>query len=179
MGNTIIAKRYGRALFDLAQEKDLVAEFEQQLRTIKHVFKTEQQLLAILSSLNISLEKKQTILKNIFSDADPLLQNALMLIVERQRDQYVVGIATHFIELANEARGVAEAKAYTVRPLTEEEEKAISAAFAKKVGKKSLQIENIIDEDLLGGLKLQIGNKIFDGSIKGKIERLERQLLLG
>ena len=61
--------------------------------------------------------------------------------------------------------------------LTEEETKAISTTFAKKLGKKDLRIENIVDSNLLGGIKLRIGNRIYDGSLQGKLERLERQLL--
>ena len=55
--------------------------------------------------------------------------------------------------------------------------KHISSTFAAKVGKKSLRIENIVDSNLLGGIKLQIGNRIYDGSLQGKLERLEHQLL--
>jgi F-type H+-transporting ATPase subunit delta len=66
---------------------------------------------------------------------------------------------------------------YSTRPLTEAEQQALSATFAAKVGKQSLRIENIVDTNLLGGIKLRIGNRIFDGSLRGKLERLERQLL--
>lgn len=179
MGNSTVAKRYGRALFELANEKNLIAEFEEQLKVIKATFETEHDLRAILKSPKISLAQKKTLLTNVFPNINPFLQNTLMLVVERKREQYMSGIAGHFIELANEVRGVAEAIVYTVKPLTDAEKEAISVAFAKKVGKQSLQINNIIDTELLGGVKIQIGNKIFDGSIKGKIERLERQLLLG
>lgn len=74
-------------------------------------------------------------------------------------------------------KGIADAKVYTVRPLTEAEKEALSVSFAAKVGKKSLRIDNIVDTNLLGGIKLRIGNRIFDGSLRGKLERLERQLL--
>ena len=86
-------------------------------------------------------------------------------------------MAADFVELVNDEQSVAEAKVYTIRPLTEEERAGVSSVFAAKVGKKSLKIENIVDRDLIGGMKLRIGNRIFDGSISGKLNRLERQLL--
>ena len=52
---------------------------------------------------------------------------------------------------------------------------AISSAFAAKVGKQSLRIENIIDPTLIGGIRLQIGNHIYDSSLSGKLERLKRR----
>ena len=86
-------------------------------------------------------------------------------------------MADEFIQLANDERGIAEAKVISTRALTETEHEALSSTFAAKVGKKSLRIENIVDSNLLGGIKVRIGNRIFDGSLRGKLERLEHQLL--
>lgn len=97
--------------------------------------------------------------------------------VERHREDEITGMVEHFLDLSDEQKGIAEAKVYSVRPLTDEERNALSATFAAKVGKQSLRIENIVDSNLLGGVKLRIGNKIFDGSLRGKLDRLERQLL--
>lgn len=99
-----------------------------------------------------------------------------MILIDRHREDYIAEMADHFIELANDERGIAEAKVYSVRPLTEAESEALSSVFASKVGKQSLRIENIVDSNLLGGIKLRIGNRIFDGSLRGKLERMERQL---
>ena len=97
--------------------------------------------------------------------------------MDRGREGLIVQVADHFIELADSEKGIAEAIVTSVRPLTEEETKAISTTFAKKLGKKDLRIENKVDSNLLGGIKLRIGNRIYDGSLQGKLERLERQLL--
>lgn len=100
-----------------------------------------------------------------------------MLLVDRHRENEIIDVANEFSELANEERGVEAANVFSVRPLTEDERTALSVSFAKKIGKKSLQIENIVDSDLLGGIKIRIGNRIFDGSLRGKLDRLERTLL--
>ena len=94
----------------------------------------------------------------------------------RSADQ-LTAVTDQFIALANDAKGIAEAKVYSVKPLNAEQAEALSAAFAPKVDKQALQIENIVDSNLLGGLKLRIGNRIFDGSLRGKLDRLERKLL--
>ena len=100
-----------------------------------------------------------------------------MLLIERHREDEISDVADHFVNMANDARGIAEAKVYSIRPLTDAECEALSSSFAVKVGKKSLRIDNIVDTNLLGGIKLRIGNRIFDGSLRGKLDRLERQLL--
>lgn len=178
MSNSTIAKRYALALFELAKEKELLDQFEEELRVVKRVLEMEPQLMVILKSPKISIGKKKDILKETFASVHPFVQNTLMILVERHREDYASEMTDQFIELANDARGIADANAYTVRPLSDDEQAALSEVFAKKVGKKSLRINNIIDSNLLGGVKLQIGNKIFDGSLRGKVERLERQLLL-
>ena len=86
-------------------------------------------------------------------------------------------LSTNLTTFANDAAGVAEAKVYSTRPLTEEESQAISTAFAKKVGKQSLRIENIIDPTLIGGIRLQIGNRFTTAAVSAKLERLKRDLI--
>jgi F-type H+-transporting ATPase subunit delta len=100
-----------------------------------------------------------------------------MILIDRHREDQISEVVDGFIELANDARGIAEAKVYSVRPLTDEERAAISQTFAEKIGKQWLRIENIVDTNLLGGIKLRIGNRIYDGSLRGKLDRLERKLL--
>lgn len=82
-----------------------------------------------------------------------------------------------FIRFANDTQGVADAIVYTTQPLTEDETQRISTAFARKVGKNTLNITNEIDPSLIGGVRLQIGNQIFDSSISHKLAGLKRALI--
>lgn len=177
MSNATIAKRYAVALFRLAKEKNLLDQMESELRVVKEVYSQNAGLSVVLKSPKLTNEKKKEIIKQAFSNASVYVLNTLMILIDRHREDYIVAVADYFIEFANEERGIAEAKVYTTRPLTEAEQQALSATFAAKVGKQSLRIENIVDTNLLGGIKLRIGNRIFDGSLRGKLERLERQLL--
>ncbi|MCG4627910.1 F0F1 ATP synthase subunit delta, partial [Anaerostipes hadrus] len=74
------------------------------------------------------------------------------------RDELIPRVCRAFIERVNDERGIADALVYSARPLSADESKAISEVFAKKVGKRSLNIENIVDDGLLAGLKIRIGN---------------------
>lgn len=177
MTGSTVAKRYALALFQLANEHQLLDQMEEELRAVKAVVKQNSELKAVLKSPKLPIEKKKEILRDVFASLNTYVQNTLMILIERHREEHIPDVADHFISLANDARGIAEAKVYSIRPLTEAEREALSASFAAKVGKKSLRIDNIIDSNLLGGIKLRIGNRIFDGSLQGKLERLERQLL--
>ncbi|WP_449620810.1 F0F1 ATP synthase subunit delta [Robertmurraya sp. Marseille-Q9965] len=177
MSSSGVAKRYASALFQLSKEHNLLDQMEAELRVVKEVLVDNAELNAVLKSPKLPIEKKKEILKNAFLQVNTFVLNTLMLLIDRHRVDEITAVADEFIQLANDDRGIAEAQVYTIRPLTDEERDALSSTFAKKVGKTSLRINNIVDSNLLGGVKVRIGNRIFDGSLSGKLERLERTLL--
>ncbi|MBU8881059.1 F0F1 ATP synthase subunit delta [Bacillus sp. FJAT-29790] len=177
MTSSTVAKRYALALFQLANEHQLLDQMEEELRVVKEVVNHNADLKAVLKSPKLPIVKKKEILKDAFASANIYVLNTLMILIERHREDQISDMVDQFISMANDERGIAEAKVYSIRPLTDDERKALSATFAAKVGKRSLHIDNIVDSNLLGGIKLRIGNRIFDGSLRGKLERLERQLL--
>lgn len=177
MSNSTVAKRYALALFQLASEKQALPQVEEELRTVKEVVVNNPELTAFLKSPKLPNEKKKEVLKTAFGSVSTYVLNTLMILVDRHREDQISDVADQFIALANDAKGVAEAKVYSVQPLTAAQAEALSASFAPQVGKQALQIENIVDSNLLGGVKLRIGNRIFDGSLRGKLDRLERKLL--
>ncbi|MBS4190091.1 F0F1 ATP synthase subunit delta [Bacillus sp. FJAT-49705] len=177
MTGSTVAKRYALALFQLAQEHQLLNQMEEELRVVKDVVNQNSDLKAVLKSPKLSIAKKKEILTGAFESVSTYVLNTLMILIDRHREDHISDVADYFISLANDERGIAEAKVYSIRPLTEAESEALSASFAAKVGKKSLRVDNIVDSNLLGGIKLRIGNRIFDGSLRGKLDRLERQLL--
>lgn len=177
MSQSTAAQRYALALFQLAQQHNQLASVEEDLREVKVVFKENSDLQALLASPKLSLERKKELIRELFGKANPLVVNILQLLVDRKRINETVEIATEFEALSNDAQGIADAKVYSTRPLTDNERAAISSAFAHKVGKQTLRIENEIDPSLLGGIRLQIGNRIFDSSVSAKLDRLKKQLL--
>jgi F-type H+-transporting ATPase subunit delta len=172
-----VAKRYSLALFRIVKDANLLDKVEEELRVIKEVLYTNSDLNAVLKSPKLTNEKKKELLKDAFGTVNTSVLNTMMLLIDRHREGQISEVADGFIELANAERGIAEAKVYSIRPLTETEKEVLSSSFAAKVGKKSLRIENIVDSNLLGGIRLRIGNRIYDGTLKGKLERLERKLL--
>ncbi|WP_040207008.1 F0F1 ATP synthase subunit delta [Neobacillus jeddahensis] len=178
MSNSMVAKRYASALFQIATEQQNLSQVEEDLRVVKEVLQYNADLKAVLSSSKLTIDKRKEIVTNAFASISVHVLNTLLILIDRHRENEIIEVVNQFIELANEASGVAEAQVYSVRALTDVEREAISTTFAAKIGKKSLKIENIVDTNLLGGIRLRIGNRIYDGSLRGKLDRLERKLLL-
>ncbi len=177
MSQTIIGSKYASALFQLAVEKNELDRIEKELKVLKQVLQSEKMLFPFLKSPRIEFEEKKKTLKKAFAGFSQYILNTLLLLTERHRTDHILPMIDAFTVLSNEHKGIAVAKVESVRALTEEEKSVISSVFAKKVNKKSLEIENVVNGDLLGGLKIQIGNRIFDGSLRGKLDDLKRELL--
>lgn len=178
MMDTGVAKRYALALFQIAKENGQIDQLDEEIRVVKALVTSSPELNQFLQSPSITLEKKKETVKVAFASASQHVQNLLMLLIDRHREDIIPNICDHFIASVNEEKGIADARVYSVRPLSGDEKNAISSTFAARVGKRSLNIENIIDSNLLGGIKVRIGNQIFDGSLQGKLDRLQRQLLV-
>ncbi|MBS4212596.1 MULTISPECIES: F0F1 ATP synthase subunit delta [Neobacillus] len=177
MSNQLVAKRYASALFQIAKEQQILSTVEEELRVVKEVLQYNPDLKAVLKSSKLPIEKKKEIVKNAFTSVNQYVLNTVLILIERHREGEIVEVVNQFTELTNDELGIAEAEVTSIRPLSDAEREAISATFAAKIGKKSLRIENIVDSDLLGGVMLRIGNRIYDGSLRGKLSRLERKLL--
>jgi F-type H+-transporting ATPase subunit delta len=177
MSQSVAAKRYALALFELAQKNGQTGPIQEDLLELKKVFQTNKELGQLLDSPRLKVAKKKELMADLFKGANQLILNTLFLMLDKKRMNEVVNLVDEFIAYANDAAGIAEAKVYSTRPLTADESQAISTAFAQKIGKTALRIENIIDPSLLGGIRLQIGNIIYDSSISAKLERLKRDLI--
>ncbi|OCS83312.1 F0F1 ATP synthase subunit delta [Caryophanon tenue] len=177
MSQSTVAKRYTQALFETAKDANIVNEVSADLAEFSKVLAGTPELLTLLSAPKVSVERKKQMISELFAGAQPAVINVLALLVERKRFNEVTDVVVEFDRLADDAKGVAKATVFSTRALTDEEHAEISAAFAKRVNKDSLIIDNVIDESLIGGIRVQIGNDIFDSSVKGKLARLENTLI--
>lgn len=177
MRDTVVANKYALALFQLAEENNLVDQIEEQLKVVKEVFNQEKDFESFLTSPKIGKDTKRELIKDAFGELNPFILNTLLLLLDRQRVSYIMAVIDEFINISYESKGIAKAHVESVRPLKEEEKDALVSVLAKKFNKNTLEIENTVNEDLLGGIKIQIGNRIYDGSLRGKLDGLKRELI--
>jgi F-type H+-transporting ATPase subunit delta len=172
-----VAKRYAEALFQLAQSQNALAEVSTDLKELTKAFEITPELVSLLQAPKISAEMKKAMVSNILSGAHPAVVNTLHLLIDKKRINEVSLVAAEFQTLAAAAQGAAQATVFSTRTLTDEERAEISAAFAKLVGMEKLEITNVIEPSLLGGVRVQIGNYIYDSTVASKLEGLKRTLV--
>ncbi|MGM8215023.1 F0F1 ATP synthase subunit delta [Bacillaceae bacterium W0354] len=177
MSYSVIAKRYAKALFEIGHEKSNLDQLESELLVVNDIFKNDTQLDKFYDNPRVSTEQKKDFTRQVFKDVSKETLNTLLLLVDKRRINLVSEIVESFIDMKNETRGIAEADVYSVRELTEEETKQIQDTFAKKLNINTLRLNNIVDPSILGGVKIRVGNKIFDGTVATQLKRLEQNLV--
>ncbi|RJG24892.1 F0F1 ATP synthase subunit delta [Paenibacillus thiaminolyticus] len=171
-----IAKRYAKALFDLASERKAVAETEQQLKAVVEVMNSTSELYVLFSAPNIDVSVKQAILRQAFEgEVSEIVLNTLLLLTERGRIRILPDLETHFVRIVGEATGVTDAYVTTAFPLDEAGKQEVAAQFGQILN-KTIRVHNVVDASIIGGMKVRIGDVLYDGSLFGQLERIQKTL---
>lgn len=171
-----VAKRYARALFDVAKERGLIDKIEAELNGIVSAINENAELSKILMHPHISAEAKKELVKELFhAHVSAETQNFLDILIENGRESDLAGIASAYVKLANDERGIADAIVTTAKSLSEAEQAELAEKFGKLINKQ-LRIQTVVDPSILGGVVVKIGDRLYDGSIKSKLEHFAHQL---
>lgn len=172
--NTIVAKRYAKALFDLASEQNLVSDIDSQLESVVKALDNEPQFLRLLNSPDISLEGKLHALRAVVGDkVSAPLQHILELLVTRGRQGIIVALYEAYIKIVSDALGQSHATVYSYKELSETELQELADQFGAMTSQKIIP-KQIVDPSLLGGVQVRIGDRLYDGSLSGKLDRLQK-----
>lgn len=180
MSTSALSRRYARALVELGAGQKMVEQYGLELGRIASVLTTEKLLRLMLESPTLPVEKKTAIMKDIASamQLSPGMKNFLDLLVVKDRLRYLPQIEINYRQFADDLSGVVRARIVSARELTSGQQQAIKGGLEKKTGKKvELKVE--LDPALLGGIKAEIGGKVFDGSVRTQLKRIEDTLKKG
>ncbi len=172
-----IARRYAKALFDLAVESGKVEPWAKSLVALQKAIESSPELRDILASPVYTREQRQALAtqlsKALGLDAEP--SSLLGLLAERNRLGYLGGIADVFGRLADEKLGRVRARVASAVPLTEPEAAALASRLAAATPGQVI-LERVVDPTLLGGVVAQVGSFVYDGSLRSQLEDLRRSL---
>jgi len=170
-----VAKRYAKALFEIAQERNVLDQVENELKLVAETIASLPTLKEWLNHPLTEVSEKKELFSTVFSQLSELTQNFLFLLTDRRREAIIEPILNEYKRFANEARGVAEAEVISAFPLSEKDKEVLVATFERLVGKK-IQINSKVDSDLLGGVIVRIGDRLYDGSLRTKLLRFQERL---
>lgn len=171
-----IASRYANGLYSIALDTNKVNVWQDEIKTIQKVLIENREFLDVLSSAFLSLEEKEHMLDDTFKGVDKNIVNLLKLLVKNHRQRYILDTLQAYNSLANQLRGVKEGLIYSTYRLDEKTLEKIKQKI-KEVEGSDVDLNNIIDPTLIGGVRVVIGGHIYDGSIKSHLEKLKESLL--
>lgn len=173
----LVAKRYGEAFFELSKENNSIDELYNDFQGFIESINLEQRFKALLSSPKLNAEEKKDMIKTIYEGkiSDTLL-GFMYLLIDKQRINSVENIFNEYKKLVEIERNLVKAQVFTVVKMKENELNKLKNMLEQKFDKK-VQLKNIIDESIIGGVMLRIGDKVIDGSLKNRIESLREDLL--
>jgi F-type H+-transporting ATPase subunit delta len=169
-----VGERYAQALFDLANEQGAVAAVEADLKSLKAALADSPDLRTLVGSPAFSAENKGKGLAAIAAKAkfNATTVKFLGLLSANGRASALSEVITGFERLAAAARGVVAAKVTSAVPLTAAQSKNVAAALRQALGKDP-EIETRVDPSILGGIKVQVGSRLFDASLRSKLDSLK------
>lgn len=173
---TVVAKRYAKALFEIAREQNIVGEVETQLNLLVKAVDDNAEFRAFLAAPGIPAASKIEAVKASFAGQMlPIVLNTIGLLVERGRHSDLPGVLDAYLVIAGDALGRVDAHVTSAQPLTLGDKDKLAKKFGALLS-KSVRVHNETDASLLGGLTVRIGDTLYDGSLRGKLDRLDKAL---
>ena len=171
--------RYALALLELAKEANKVEDFRKEVSSLTTVFKENPEFIEFLSSYNFKEDDKYAFVdKNVGKFYSAELVNYIKIIIRHHRSSLIYKIFKETLMRFDDYLSIERGKVYSTVPLDNKELDRLKKVIEKNTGKK-IELINVLDESLIGGIKVVLKNDIYDASIKSKVVKLKEMLLKG
>jgi F-type H+-transporting ATPase subunit delta len=171
------ANRYARAIFELASEEGKVDDWARRLSIIRVVL-DDPGARAVIDNPSVAAETRMKAVERLdLPGIGPQGMNLMRMLVASGRVGRIDEIATQFEILADDAAGRVRATVTTAIPLSEADRETLARDLSSQLG-KDVRLESRVDPEILGGLVLQVGDRLTDASVAARLDQLRRQVLV-
>lgn len=173
----LIAKRYAEALLDIALRENALESYRQQLQTLAGIFAGQEDLRIFLHNPRVHKGiKKETITEIFGNKLDQQLLNFLILLLDKGRLGNIGQISSEFDRLANRKQNILDLTIISAAPVDEQQVEKIKEKYVRLYDASSAKVRQEIDKSVIGGVKVKIGDKVIDGTVKGRLESLRESM---
>ena len=171
-----VASRYALALYSLALEENRIDSWQAEVKEIMRAFNENADFIMVLGSSFLTIEERKQILNETLKDVSTEIVSLLNLVIDNHRTFLIPEILEAFNSLCNENKGVLQGLLYSHIHLNESQITKIEQKISE-VEHREVQLKNVIDPTLIGGIKIVINDKIYDGSIAHHLAQMKKDLL--
>ena len=177
MSGTRAAIRYAKAVLSLAIDQKSEQTLNDDMKLIAKTISENTDLDAALKNAIAKQDTKKEILNQVFTGLNPLTSKLFDVLVDNNRIDAIADVARKYNELYEAHIGKEKATVTTAVPMTEDLEIKVMAKI-KELTSKSVELENIVDENIIGGFILRVGDIQYNASIASKLNKLKREFTL-
>ena len=167
-----IERRYAKALIDALKSKEDKIKVDLELAELTNLFNNNDQFKKTLLDPRIEPKVKIGVIKEIFSQTNPMFISFISLLIDKNRIGYLDGISKEYSKLTQIMNNELFIKIISASLLDESEINGISDKYKKVYNASTVKYELAVDEELIGGIKVIVGNKVYDGSVKTRLRNM-------
>jgi F-type H+-transporting ATPase subunit delta len=172
----VLVHGYAEALFSVAEAEGALGSIENELFAFAKAVEQSTELGQALTDPALPAENKKAVIQDLLGDrANPLTASLLGFVVESGRGRELGRIVQELATVAAERRQHALAEVRTAVPLTDEQRNRLTAALARATG-KTLEVKVVVDPSVIGGAVANVGDEIFDGSVRTRLAEAKHHL---
>ena len=171
----VVARTYARALFEAARERGRIDEVREELASFLDAVEEVPELRAVILNPELDPPQKAAALEAVLAEADELLRNFVRLVSEKGRAPMLDEIGREYELLVAAEEKILSVELTTAYELSDDEAAAIVKQIEDASGRR-VEAERTVDPDLIGGLVLKAGSLEVDSSVRGRLDRLRREL---
>lgn len=174
----LVSRTYGEALFDLAVEQEQLDAIEEEVRLLLAAFEENRDLKRLLNHPKLTREEKVKVVEEIFKGRlSETVVGFLVLVVEKGRNEQLEPILNDFLERVREYRNIGVASVTSAVSLSEEQKKAVEKRLLETTKYVAFEMDYTVDEALIGGLVIRIGDRVVDSSIRTRLDHMAKTLM--
>lgn len=178
MSETLLAKRYAQALFDLSLETDRIEQVKADMELLTEVIRTTRPFMLFLKSPVIRNEKKLSVIDEIFGGkVEELTEKFFRLVIKQKRENYLDRIAEQFHEIYKDHHHIVSAHVITPVRLTDELREKITQLVSEHTG-GTVDLTESVDEGIIGGFIVKFNDMQYDASLLNQLNELKKRILI-
>ena len=174
MAKRVSGKRYAQAIFQLAVQQDQVDQWAGDLGSISQVLQDEE-FSSFLEHAQVPLSEKNRSIEAVFPETNPLVRNLVALLISRGSAKLIRDVHLSYSQLVDEHLGRQRVEVTSAVSLDPAEVERISR-FVSELIQMEVVVSTEVDETILGGVIIQVGDQLLDGSVRSRLEGLRRQV---
>ena len=173
-----VASRYAIALLSIAKEENKIKEYVEEVENLVNIFESNSDLLLLLKDFWLSKDEKKETLSLCFENkVSEYILNLFYVLIDNKRGGYILDVCNEFVRIGLNELNIKRGIVYSTIKLTKTQLKGMESKISKMLN-ANVTLRNIIDENLLGGFKVQVEDYILDDSMKNRLEKLKETITL-